>query len=583
MSAGVRRRRERIRPGALGAAAAAAIVCAAGCGGNTGTVVFVSVAKEPAVTAVTALAATAQNAGQKEAKTFDVQGKGFPLTFTIQPTGRTGDLTLDLSARGASGLERGLASGAVTIVPNQVAHLDLTLQPSDFVVNTQLAGTQRLTFRAGAGGRQISTGADGGFAITFVNDCGGAGECDVFGRIFGPDGTPRQNGITMDDGQFTANLDQSLLSVPAVAVGASGLFMIWESPMGIRGVALDQNAAELNSAETQLSAVPGARDPDVAAFPDGGYVAVWSQDGASGGGNVIHARFLGSDGQPATNPTSGDSSDFTVSTTGDANKPAVATTGSGKGFVVTWVAGTEAYARFYDQSGMPTASTEMQLTDTGASGSTFAARVAVTPDGRAVVGWGANVPSTPTKTGYFVGTFSAPGGGPAGAPRQVATVTPDQASAPAVAVLPDGTLGAVWHDCGTDGDGSGCGIFLQLMRSTGLPIGKPIVVNTTTRGDQKDPAIAPAGKAFVITWSDGSAQPPDTSGGSVRARIFYPDVNPTDGRIGASCTGGTAACGTGLVCAQGSDGGAYCHEKCDTSQAAPCPSGGSCRAGACIF
>lgn len=572
----------RIVPLAAGAIAAAAMIGGGGCNGNGATVVLVSVDKHPGIPAVIALAATAQNGGQMESKTFDVRGRSFPLTFTVQPTGRTGILSLALEALDGTGTERGVARGSVAIVPNQLSHLDIGLQPTDFVVNTQFAGTQKLTFEQGRGGVQVGTAADGSFAITFVNDCGNNSQCNVFGRIFAPDGTPRVNGITKDAKQFTANLDTgNPLSVPAIAVGASGMFIVWQSPQGISGVALDGGAAQKNTADVSIAAVPGATNPDVAALAGGGFVVVWSQ--SNGTAQEIRARLLDADGQPVTNPNTGDNTDFAVSTTGDASNPAVAATGDGEGFVATWEAGGEAYARFFDKTGAPTASQEGQITMTGSGGTAFGARIAASPGHNAVIAWGASVSGAASKTGYFVRTFAPPAGAPTGPPTRLTTAIPDMVSAPDVAVLADGTIGAVWTSCGKSGDGNGCGVFLQVLRATGLPIGAPITVDTTIQSDQKDPAIAAGKDSFVITWSDGSSQPPDTSGGAVRARIFYPDLNPTDGGLGARCGGGGAPCGSGLVCARGSDGGAYCQPKCDKTQAVPCPSGGRCEGPVCVF
>jgi hypothetical protein len=157
-------------------------------------------------------------------------------------------------------------------------------------------------------------------------------------------------------------------------------------------------------------------------------------------------------------------------------------------------------------------------------------------------------------------------------------------------VLPNGLVGATWHNCDAAGDGAGCGIRFQLLRPTGLPIGPVATANTTTAGDQTDPSIAPlGGDSFALVWTDASGQAPDASGSAVRGRVIYPALDPTDGRLGARCgQNDTAPCADGLACVAGSDGAPYCHESCDPEGPAPqCPLGGICStsggSSACLF
>ncbi len=78
-------------------------------------------------------------------------------------------------------------------------------------------------------------------------------------------------------------------------------------------------------------------------------------------------------------------------------------------------------------------------------------------------------------------------------------------SVPAAASDADGNTVVVWAS--QNQDGSGWGIYAQRHDAAGNPQGSEFRVNTTTSGDQVDPAIAmdEAGN-FVVTWtsSDGS-------------------------------------------------------------------------------
>jgi hypothetical protein len=187
-------------------------------------------------------------------------------------------------------------------------------------------------------------------------------------------------------------------------------------------------------------------------------------------------------------------------------------------------------------------------------------------------------------------SFLPPLGGAAGAETTVATQTFNDFVTPDIAYRDDGALLVTWHDCGSNGDGNGCGIYGQVLRTSGLPVGEPFIVNTTQLEDQTEPSAAGSGEAFFVIWADNSEQPPDTSQGSVRGRMIYPypGLEVPDGARGARCgRAGDAACAEGLACVAGSSGAPHCHDACDPAEPSPCPSGGVCTTmgadSACIF
>jgi hypothetical protein len=81
----------------------------------------------------------------------------------------------------------------------------------------------------------------------------------------------------------------------------------------------------------------------------------------------------------------------------------------------------------------------------------------------------------------------------------VNTQTVGSQSHPAVAVNPGGSMVVAW--AGENQDGDGWGIFAQRFDSAGMPAGGEFQVNTSTTGDQLNPAVAmdDAGN-FVIAW-----------------------------------------------------------------------------------
>lgn len=563
---------------------------AAACGGDEVTVVVVTVQARPSVDALDTLHITASNGADSIQTTFSVAGRDLPLTFSITPDGREGVITVDARGEDALGILRGIGQAQTTIASGGRVDLELQLDPADFVVNSSIAGNQRLTFVNEGAGRQLAAGPDGSLLAGFVNDCATLGRCDIFARRFDADGRPLTNGITMDSGEFIANLSDEIGDVTAVAVGAGGMYLAWETFTDVRGVALDTNGAHLGFAETVLSdsdEFPGSTT--LAALGSGDYLAVWGQ-GLTG---AIRGRLIGVDGVPRPNPVTNDALDFPISTiaSSDARVPAVAATGNGQGFVAVWRNATDVRSRFFDSTGVPLSASEVLLANYGAGATVFGPQVAWS-GGAAMVAWGVRDPSTPGLEGgaFALQRFEPPSGAAASPVTYLTQSTPDLSSVPDIAALPGGLVGVTWHNCTSDGDGSGCGVFFQLVRPTGLPIGEPTVVNTTLLNDQVGPSIAAVGdSSFAIVWTDSSQTEPDTSQTAVRGRLIYPEQAPTDGRRGAPCgTQQTAACAADLTCMAGSDNAPHCHRTCDPTAPAPqCPDGGACTTmggdSACLF
>jgi len=381
--------------------------------------------------------------------------------------------------------------------------------------------------------------------------------------------------------------------VPTVAVSDSAIFAVWETPDEIRGVALTPSAGHLASSETIISnSDEWLSDPTVAALASGDFVVVWAQYDPDNSGSVIRGRLISEDGQPRTNPITYDNLDFPVSTTVGAafTLPNAIGTGQSSGFTVVWRDGHNLYARFFDNTGAPQTAGDVALTTYDTTAEVFGPNLAWW-NATAVVVWGVRDFDSPllSEGAYLLRRFEPPSGDPITPTRTLSASTNDRFSAADVAVHETGVIGAAWHHCGSSGDGSGCGVFMQTLRPSGLPIGTPVVANTTTLGDQTGVSIAARSDGFLLAWSDASEQPPDTVDGAVRARLLFPETNPRDGRLGARCgQPGDAGCGEQLVCMPGTNGTPFCHEQCDRSEPDPqCPNGGVCttlgEATGCLF
>jgi hypothetical protein len=86
----------------------------------------------------------------------------------------------------------------------------------------------------------------------------------------------------------------------------------------------------------------------------------------------------------------------------------------------------------------------------------------------------------------------------------VAGVTGTESAPPVVSIVNTaGDFVAAWESVETDG--SGIGVYAQRFEADGDPIGSPVLVNTTTAGNQSRPALATDGNGKVIIVWQGEA------------------------------------------------------------------------------
>lgn len=108
--------------------------------------------------------------------------------------------------------------------------------------------------------------------------------------------------------------------------------------------------------------------------------------------------------------------------------------------------------------------------------------------------------------------------------------------------LADGNYAIVWEDL-SGLDGSGLGIFVRRVDSSGLPIGFQTQANTTTAGNQIDADIGAVADGFVATWWDVNG---------VYARIYDMNGTPSDTELVVSGSGvGTGNTGGNRVSVAG--------------------------------
>lgn len=149
--------------------------------------------------------------------------------------------------------------------------------------------------------------------------------------------------------------------------------------------------------------------------------------------------------------------------------------------------------------------------------------IAALQSGNYIVTWidGSTVGGDPSGYGIKAQIVDA-GGTRVGGEFLVNTQTLNSQDNPSVAALVSGGFVVTWADASAIGaDTSGSGVKAQLFDANGSPVGGEFLVNQTTLNAQKAPAVAALSSGgFVVTWADLSLQGGDTSGSSVKARLY---------------------------------------------------------------
>lgn len=109
-------------------------------------------------------------------------------------------------------------------------------------------------------------------------------------------------------------------------------------------------------------------------------------------------------------------------------------------------------------------------------------------------------------------------------------------TAPVVAGLRGGGWAVAWSD-GADADGHSRDVLYQVVGRDGSVSARRLA-NVTTRYDQFEQAIAPAGDGFVIVWTDDSGLSLEERDAGTRARVFTAAGEPRGGEIIVQSTRG---------------------------------------------
>jgi hypothetical protein len=495
------------------------LVAAAACADPAYTVVTVEA--RPAVTGVRTLEVSLANGSSTQTEAFAVDGRDFPLTFSVGTGERAGELAITVDALDAAG-DR-IADGATTApLTGGDGAATVMLEPADFLVNTSFVGDQALAFRAEAGGRQVAVSPTGVATIGWSDSCQVVGRCDVFGRRFDATGRPVTTALAAGPGEFIVNRTDVTGYEPSVATNAAGTTLaVWSTGGELLAVAVDAGGDALTPFETEIATGTTPSTPAVTAIADGRFVVAWTERAPAGTQYLVRARYLGTDGRPAVNPITLTDVAFTVSTTvlADGNPPAIAWLNEGAALAIAWRSGSTIRGRFYASSGQPRVGND----------GIFVTRPAVDLLGEP------QLAAIDRDVALLYPRTTSDGGDADDGQLRVRRLSSTGALVGSEQIVTDGVeptpaalassatgLAVAWTTCGADSDGDGCAVRVRRLDPSLAPLGPARLANSVTAGDQLQPSLAflPDG-SVILAWTDGSTTAPDRDGDGIRARIVY--------------------------------------------------------------
>ncbi len=222
-------------------------------------------------------------------------------------------------------------------------------------------------------------------------------------------------------------------------------------------------------------------------------------------------------------------------TLGDQRDAGASVDGDGR-FVVVWQSvgstgtdgdGTSIQRRRYDAKGEPLG--DEQQVNALTTGAQLLPQVASDPQGGFVVVWQSAVSGATDTDGYSIQArrFDADGN-PLGGQFQVNTGTKGDQTEPAIASDESGNFVVAWTSVPSSSSGGAYGrIFAQRFVADGTPAGAELAISSFTKVGLKNPAVAcsPWGD-FVVTWLSEDSPGTDTSSTCILARRFLADGTP---------------------------------------------------------
>ncbi len=381
---------------------------------------------------------------------------------------------------------------------------------SEFVVNTETSSDQSVP--------KLASLKDGGYVAVWdsLGQDGSIG--GVYGQRFDAEGVKVGSEFQINT---TTNNHQAETDVAGLEDG--GFVVVWRS-QGQDGSGLGVYAQRYNAdgttagwSETQVNTYTSSdqHDPEMAGLTDGGYVVTWTSEGQDGSVYGIYGQVYDASGLP-------DGGEFRINqyTNNGQGTGTVVALPDNK-FVATWHSVGQdgdhygVYARIYD--GSTPLDDEFQVNTTTANRQ-YPTGIAAQPDGTFVVVW-TSIGQDGSDMGVFARLYDV-GGNALTGEVQINTTTSGIQTLGTVTALDGGGYLIAWESEGQDG--SGRGVFAQVLDNSGNLVGGEIQVNGYATGDQRMPTVATFGDGdVVVAW-----QTPDVDGSSLGIVARYFSVNP---------------------------------------------------------
>ena len=499
----------------------------AACGGDSYLVVTVDARN--AVHDAATLTVSLTNSGTTLMHQLALGSHTFPVKFSVDSPGRSGDLVVTVEADDSSGNPVGSGTTMTTV---GAATAELMLDTTDFVVNTDVAMDQFLSadYDYDSHGLQLAATTDGQWTVAFRDNCNNSGMCNIYARRFDGRGVPVRTAAAAGTNAFlltTTLTDQ--FTEPAIASAGTSTIAVWNftdtvgSPAarGIACRALDgmgeESSGQLDLANEATSVV------SLTPLSSGNFAVAW-QIGFPPNAFIrtVIAKPDCSTLAPAVNVSTSEGTTFGPQSghvTANADK-----------VMYAWIEDGDVVVRAGSNT-VPVGTADMKILMHSASYTAEGVRVAPLGSGFGlVVRWADPQGQGPGKIEMFqlstTGTLTG----------ALQTLITDQSrsdfvsgsQSPGIATrASDGAMLVVWHQCDQQGSPGSCDVYGRMVRPNGTTSGAPFMIPTTTSGDQTAPsAVALPDGSFAVAWNDQSHTGADMSGYAVRARIIYPAYDP---------------------------------------------------------
>ncbi|HEY3568346.1 MAG TPA: hypothetical protein VGP73_10480 [Thermoanaerobaculia bacterium] len=372
----------------------------------------------------------------------------------------------------------------------------------------------------------VAVAPDGSSMVVWASGPSGpGGGTDIYGRVYGADGTPRTGEILINEVQ------EGNQSAPRVAAGPGGFMVVWSGNQTASGRLFGADGRPA-SGELPLTTGPEPQyGADVVADSAGGFLAAWGEGGT--GASSIHAQRFNAQGNAIGGPSS--------LSTGDLDVLRLAALPQG-GFVAAWdvlspgagTASSDIHFQLLDAAGQPRGS--QSIAATSSPGEAHVVPVAYA-DGSFSLLWNSGAPSTSDLDAIWARRYDALGA-PAGEAVRIRHA-PGNAEPFSALSLPSGDTWVLWTEVSAPQDPDG-GVFSGVFDRSWSLAGDAVRFNTYTLREQERPEVAAAPGGGMAVWTSGSyGRVPFTQDG-VSLSVF-----------GQRFTLGTCALDAGQLCLAG--------------------------------